>query len=68
MIGRIDYMAKIAEGGLKMLGAQVPSELHWRFKCAAAERHESMAEALMNAVELYIAVGKDETKEDKENE
>lgn len=61
-------MSKISEGGLKMLGAQVPSELHWRFKCAAAERHESMAEAIMNAAELYMSIGKDETKEDKEDE
>ena len=61
-------MSKITEAGLKMLGAHVPSELHWRFKCAALERHESMAEALMNAAELYISIGKDETKEDKEDE
>lgn len=61
-------MSRITEEGLKMLGAKIPNELHWRFKCAAAERHESITEAIMNAVEIYISIGKDETKEDKEDE
>lgn len=38
----------------KLLGAQIPESIFWRFKSVAAERKESMAEAILNAAMLYI--------------
>ncbi len=47
----------------KMLGGQIDAQLYWAFKKAAAERKETMQEALTNAVLLYLDIGKKATEE-----
>lgn len=40
----------------KLLGANVPESLYWKFKKAAAERNEKMQDAIIHAAYLYIDV------------
>jgi len=40
----------------KLLSGLVPAEIYWEFKKQAAERKESMREAICNAALLYIDV------------
>jgi hypothetical protein len=56
-----DPLKNNAEEVTKLLGAQVPIKIFWEFKKAAADRKESMTEAILNAGMLYI-----EFKPDKE--
>ena len=51
------------EGNYKFLGANVPADIYWEFKTAAAEREETMQDAIKNAALLYTDA-KAQRKED----
>jgi negative regulator of replication initiation len=38
----------------KMLGANVPDKIYWKFKEVASTRKETMMEAILSAAMLYI--------------
>lgn len=46
--------------GMKSLGALIPEDVYWDFKKVQAARKESNAQALINAVRLYIEIGNQE--------
>lgn len=41
---------------LKTLGQGIPEALYWEFKKVAAERHETMNEAVENAIRIYVSM------------
>lgn len=42
----------------KLLGAQVPEDIYWKFKETASTRKETMQEAIINAALMYMDVQK----------
>lgn len=42
------------EGTTRSIGCVIPEELYWQFKQIQAERHETMAQAIENAIRLYL--------------
>lgn len=47
---------KLEQEDTKLLGSQVPENIYWLFKHAAAQRKESMRDAIINAALLYISI------------
>lgn len=48
---------------LRPVGGQVPEVIYWDFKKTAAERKETMQEALAHALMLYIEFKPEEDKD-----
>lgn len=46
----------------KAVGGSIPIELYWQYKSVQANRKESAAEALENAIRLYIDLDTGEEK------
>lgn len=46
----------------KAVGGSIPIELYWQYKSVQANRKESAAEALENAIRLYIDLDTEEEK------
>lgn len=51
---------KLEQEDTKLLGSQVPENIYWLFKNAAAQRKETMRDAIINAALLYISIEEEE--------
>lgn len=56
-------MEKPDELELKTISGKVDADLYWKFKAAAAERHETIPQALENAVRLYVSIKTEQEQE-----